>query len=264
MQGQKRSSKHAKKISFSLAASTLALGLWASVAHSQSDPNEAAAQRGRKQFQQACGFCHAQDATGGRGPDLVRSPLVAHDKKGELIGEVIRNGRPDKGMPPLPATDEQIADIAAFLHARALEALRSSGVPSDYPVEKLLTGDTQEGKHFFEGAGGCKNCHSPTGDLANIARKYSSIELEARMLYPEGKRQSAVITLLSGEQIRGPVVHYDDFVIAVRDDSGWYRSFSRGKVKVELHDPLEAHRKLLDKLTQADVHNLFTYVYSLK
>jgi len=60
------------------------------------------------------------------------------------------------------------------------------------------------------------------------------------------------------------VVHYDDFVIAVRDDSGWYRSFSRGKVKVELHDPLEAHRKLLDKLTKADVHNLFTYVYSLK
>ena len=84
------------------------------------------------------------------------------------------------------------------------------------------------------------------------------------MLYPEGKRQSAVITLPSGEQISGPVVHYDDFVIAVRDDSGWYRSFSRGKVKVELHDPLEAHRKLLDKLTKADVHNLFTYVYSLK
>jgi cytochrome c oxidase cbb3-type subunit III len=264
MKGQNLSSRFATKILFSLAAGALILGLWVSAAHSQSDSNEAAVQRGRKQFQQACGFCHAQDATGARGPDLVRSPLVAHDKKGELIGEVIRSGRPDKGMPPLPATDQQIADIAAFLHARALEALQSSGVPSDYPAEKLLTGNVQAGKDFFEGAGGCKNCHSPTGDLAGIAGKYSSIELEARMLYPEGKRVSAVITLPSGEQIREPVVHYDDFVIAVRDDSGWYRSFSRRKAKVELQDPLEAHRKLLDKLTQADVHNLFAYVYSLK
>src|SRR2546428_13118624 len=83
MRGQKRSSKHAKKISFSLAASTLALGLWASAAHSQSDPNEAAAQRGRKQFQQACGFCHAQDAPGGRWAGPVCCPPGTHHKEGE-------------------------------------------------------------------------------------------------------------------------------------------------------------------------------------
>jgi len=35
-------------------------------------------------------------------------------------------------------------------------------------------------------------------------------------------------------------------------------------VKVELQDPLTAHRELLDKLTQADVHNLFAYLESLK
>src|ERR1043166_6430106 len=74
--------------------------------------------RGRTQFQQACGFCHGPDATGARGPDLVRSALVAHDVKGDLIGEVIRNGRPDKGMPPLPLTPEQVEEIAVFLHAR--------------------------------------------------------------------------------------------------------------------------------------------------
>jgi hypothetical protein len=53
-------------------------------------------------------------------------------------------------------------------------------------------------------------------------------------------------------------------MIGVRDETGWYRSFSRDKVKVELQDPLAAHRKLLDKLTQKDVRNLFAYVYSLK
>jgi cytochrome c oxidase cbb3-type subunit 3 len=84
------------------------------------------------------------------------------------------------------------------------------------------------------------------------------------MLYPGGKRTIAVVTLPSGELVKGPLVHADDFVISLRDASGWYRSFSRDRVKVELQDPLAAHRELLDKLTQADVHNLFAYIESLK
>src|SRR6516164_5768265 len=225
----------------------------------------AALDRGRKLFEQSCGFCHGPDATGARGPDLVRSPLVAHDVNGNLIGEVIRRGRPDKGMPPIAAmTDEQLADIAAFLHARAAEAIGSSRVPKSYPVEKLLTGNADAGKGFFDGAGGCKNCHSPTGDLAAIATKYSPIELEAHMLYPGGRQATAVVTLPSGEQVKGPLVHVDDFMISLRDATGWYRSFSRDRVKVEVQDPLTAHRELLGKLTQADVHNLFAYLETLK
>jgi len=189
---------------------------------------------------------------------------VAHDLKGDKIGEVIRLGRPDKGMPAMPVTDEQVLDIAAYLHARAVEGLRSAEVPSTYPIEKLLTGDPQAGKTYFNGAGNCKSCHSPTGDLASIATKYSPIDLEARMLYPRGKNSIAVVTLPSGEQVKGPLAHADDFVIALRDTSGWYRSFSRDRVKVELQDPLTAHRELLDRLSQTDVHNLFAYLESLK
>lgn len=240
------------------------VGLWVSTAYSQTDAKDAAAKRGRAQFAQSCAFCHGPEATGGRGPDLIRSALVAHDQKGELIGEVIRSGRPDKGMPAIPATDEQVADIAAYLHERALEALQSSSVPRDYPAEKLLTGSATLGKAFFEGAGGCKDCHTPTGDLAGVAGKYSPVELEAHMLYPGDKPKSAVVTLASGEQVRGIVVRSDDFMIGVRDDSGWYRSFSRDRVKVEIHDPLEAHRNLLHTLTTAQVHDLFAYVNSLK
>ena len=231
--------------------------------------DSAAVDLGRTLFEQSCGFCHGPDATGARGPDLVRSPLVAHDVNGNLIGEVIRQGRPDKGMPPMATmTDEQVVDIAAFLHARAAKAIESSGVPRFYPVEKLLTGNADTGRALFNGAGGCKNCHSPTGDLAAIATKYSPIELEAHMLYPGGRSTTAqaatVVTLPSGEQIKGPIVHADDFMVSLRDASGWYRSFPRDRVKVELEDPLTAHRELLGKLTQADVHNLFAYLESLK
>jgi cytochrome c oxidase cbb3-type subunit 3 len=233
-------------------------------ARPQADTQDPAIERGHKQFGQVCGFCHGPDATGARGPDLVRSPLVAHDVKGDLIGKVIHDGRPDKGMPAMTLPDAQVSDIAAFLHARAEEALRSSGLPSAYPVEKLLTGNAAAGKEFFNGAGGCNKCHSPTGDLDKVATKYSPIEVEARMLYPDGRQTTAIVTLPSGEQIKGRVAHVDDFVVSLHDASGWYRSFSRDGVKVELQDPLAAHREMLGKLTQADVHNLFTYVETLK
>lgn len=244
---------------------TLLVGAAAAQKRAKSPEDTAAAERGQKTFTQSCGFCHGADATGARGPDLVRSPLVAHDVKGDLIGPVIRQGRPDKGMPALPLTDEQISDIAAFLHRRTAEAMASSGVPKDYAVEKLLTGNAEAGKAYFNGPGGCTKCHSVTGDLANVASKYSSIELEARMLYPDVPHSTvATVTLRSGEKITGPVEHIDDFMIGLRDSSGWYRSFSRASVKVELQDRLAAHRELLDKLTQTELHNLYAYIATLK
>lgn len=252
------------RVAILCAVTAILAAFWNSSAWPQAVAPDPAIERGHKQFEQACGFCHGPDATGARGPDLVRSPLVAHDVRGDKIGEIIRLGRPDKGMPAMSMTDEQVQDIAASLHGRAAEALSSAGVPAKYPLEKLLTGNAEAGKTFFNGAGGCKNCHSPTGDLAAIATKYSPIDLQARMLYSGGKRTIVVVTLASGEQVNGPLVHADDFMISMRDASGWYRSFSRDRVKVELQDPLAAHRVLLDRLTQADVHNLFAYLESLK
>jgi cytochrome c oxidase cbb3-type subunit III len=167
-------------------------------------------------------------------------------------------------MPALALTDAQILEVAAFLHARSEEAMHSARVPKVYAVEKLLTGNAEAGKTFFNGAGGCNKCHSPAGDLAGIAGKHSPIDLQALMLYPGGKHGAAVVTLGSGEQVKGSVEHADDFVIAVRDENGWYRSFRRESVKVELQDGLAGHRELLNKLTQADVHNLFAYIETLK
>src|SRR5580693_5703003 len=135
------------------------------------EPDPAAVKRGKDRFVSACGFCHGNDGTGSRAPDLVRSPILSHDTNGDRIGPIIRSGLPDDGMPAFPFTDPQIADIAAFLHAQALVALHSNRVPGDYPVEKLLTGNAESGKAYFNGAGGCVKCHSVTGDLKEIGRR---------------------------------------------------------------------------------------------
>src|SRR5947209_16944018 len=115
-----------RRVMTTLAVPMLLIGWPRSAAGQQGNTEIAAsAERGRKGFVQSCGFCHGADATGARGPDLMRSPLVAHDVKGDQIGPVIRQGRPDKGMPPMALSDAQILDVAAFLHARAAEAARS-------------------------------------------------------------------------------------------------------------------------------------------
>src|ERR1700686_1623837 len=89
-------------------------------------PDPKAVERGKQQFQQACGFCHGNDATGSRGPDLVRSALVNRDKDGDLIAPAVKNGRPDKGMPAFAYTDPQLSDLAAFLHQQVKIALDSN------------------------------------------------------------------------------------------------------------------------------------------
>jgi len=226
------------------------------------------AARGQKTFQQDCGVCHGNDATGGRGPDLLRSPVVAHDVTGDLIGEVIRKGRPDKGMPPMSLTESEIDDVAAFLHTRVKEGLQSSRVPKVYDLQRLLTGNAEAGKAYFDGPGGCTGCHSVSGDLAGVAKKYTPIDLQARILYPEklfkNTKTDAIVTLPSGEQVQGHVLYQDDFAVGLIDSSGWYRSFDRAKAKVDFKNHLAAHRDRLFKLSQEQVHDLFAYIQTLK
>ncbi len=229
------------------------------------DPTAVA--RGRSLFISTCGFCHGNDATGSRAPDLVRSAVTLRDDNGNTLGPVIRNGRPDKGMPSFATLkDDQIASIVAFLHHQADAALHSAHVPGDYPLAKLLTGNAEAGKEFFSGAGGCSGCHSPTGDLAGIAKKLSPINLQQEMVYPSSKhaKKTATVTLPDGSRFQGTVVDDDEFSIAIIGQDGWYHSWPKSEVKSEIQDPLAAHRELMGKYTDADLHNLFAYLETLK
>jgi cytochrome c oxidase cbb3-type subunit III len=232
-------------------------------------------ERGKKIFVPNCGFCHGNDAHGKSGPDLVRSTLVLHDNKGDTIGPVIRNGRSERGMPAFPAlTGEQLADISEFLHSRASDVSNRFG----YKIGDIVTGNAEQGKVYFNGAGGCAGCHSPTGDLGHVATKYEVVELQRRMLYPAPnlidvflgrvKKQPAppkvTVRLESGEEIAGTLDHLDEFTVAMHDASGWYRSFDREKVKVEVQDPRAAHDALLSKYTDDDMHNVLAYLETLK
>ena len=234
-----------------------------------------AAERGRKIFVPTCGFCHGNDAHGKSGPDLVRSALVLHDNKGDVISPVIRNGRPDRGMPAFSALSaDQIADISTFLHSRAADVSNRFA----YKIGDLITGDALKGAAFFNGDGHCGSCHSTTGDLAHVATKYEPAELQRRMLYPApnlidvflGRAVTppaptkVTVQLASGEQVSGTLDHLDEFTVAMHDSAHWYRSFPRESVTVDVLDPRAAHDALLPKYTDQEMHDVLAYLETLK
>jgi cytochrome c oxidase cbb3-type subunit 3 len=227
-------------------------------------PDTVAAGRGEKLYTSNCAFCHGEKARGAEGPNLIRSTLVLHDEKGELIGPALTKGFPDKGMPAFPSfTPEQIYDLAQYLHLQ-VELVANRGL---YKRLNVVTGDAKAGEAYFNGAGGCKSCHSVTGDLAHIGTKYQPDALQTRFVWPAGRggtRQKITVTLPSGQTVTGTLKQIDDINVSLWDTGGSYRSWPRESVKVDLQDRLEGHRRLLEKYTDADMHNLTAYLVTLK
>jgi cytochrome c oxidase cbb3-type subunit III len=225
----------------------------------------AAVAAGGSVFQQNCAFCHGRDAGGGEtGPDLTRSKLVTADVAGDKIGDVVLHGRPDKGMPAFQLSSEQITNLAAFIHSQQIKAMSQSGKRKGVDVADLQTGNVEAGKAYFNGAGGCSNCHSPAGDLAGIASKYEGLQLEERMLYPKDVKSKVTVTLRSGETVSGTLEYLDEFTVGLRDASGTYRSWQTSDVKVKVDAPVEAHVAQFPKYTDDDIHNLMAYIQTLK
>src|ERR1035437_3261430 len=226
-------------------------------------PDPVAAERGEKLYTPNCAFCHGAKANGAEGPDLVRSPLVLHDEKADLIGPLILQGRADRGMPAFPSmTAAQIFDVAQFLHMR-VELAANRGL---YKVQNVVVGDAKAGEAYFNA--NCEGCHA--SDLAHIATKFEPVDLQTAFLWPaagrgRGARSTKVtITAASGQTVAGTLKRIDDFDVSIYDGDGVYHSFPRDRVKVEIPDPLKGHRELLAKYSDADMHNLLAYLMTLK
>jgi len=228
------------------------------------DPSEQA-KSGGALFQQNCAFCHGRDAAGGEtGPDLTRSKLVAQDVAGDKIAEVLRQGRPEKGMPPFTFSAPEVAELVAFIHEQRSQAKLHNGNRRGVDVADLQTGNVAAGKRYFNGAGGCASCHSPTEDLAGIASRYEGLELEERMLYPDDAKSRVTVTLSSGKTLKGTLAYLDEFTVGLRDASGVYRSWPVRSVRYSLDSPVEAHVAQFPKYTDADIHNLMAYLQTLR
>jgi cytochrome c oxidase cbb3-type subunit III len=236
-------------------------------------PDPAAFERGKVLYSVHCALCHGPDARGASGPSLLRSEIVLRDQKGELIAEVLRQGRADRGMPPFPQlTSENAADIAAFAHSFPV----TSRDPGRMRPPTIVVGDAKAGVATF--AGKCGVCHSVDRDLKGFGARFTEPrQLQQWWLMPAAGGQSpgggptlrpvtVTVTFPSGEKVTGRLRRIDDFVVSLFLAGGGERTIRRdGETpRVEIHDPLQPHRDLLPTYTDKDIHDITAYLVTVK
>jgi cytochrome c oxidase cbb3-type subunit 3 len=241
-------------------------------------------ERGKTLYGINCNGCHGPDLRGGDmgGPNLLRSQLALTDKEGEVIAPIILNGRPAGGMPPIPVTPDDAKNIAAYVRS-VLETLGRQGMPPGIgkTAPSILVGNASEGQAYF--ATRCTSCHSATGDLKDIGTRYADPKALQNAFVSGGRggrggrgggapgetsarTVTVSVKLPSGETVEGRLVRIDDFLVTVGMPDGMIRSFHRnGDVpKVDVKDPMKAHRELLSVYTDKSIHDLTAYLVTLK
>ena len=208
----------------------------------------AVVERGSALYGINCRLCHGPDLRGGDmgGVNLLRSQLVLNDQNGELIFPVVRDGRSNPGMPPmppLPLKEEDVKAIATYIHGVMARSPGQGGPPAGPPVVlNILVGDAAAGQRFF--TANCASCHSAAGDLQGLASRYPDpMQLQNSWVAGRGqagggrggagaaprapKPVTAIVTTASGERVEGTLNRIDDFIVILTPADGIQRSFRR-------------------------------------
>jgi mono/diheme cytochrome c family protein len=238
----------------------------------------AAADRGRRTWAAECINCHGTQARGSdKGPNLVRSVIVLHDRYGSQIGPFLAKGHKlQSGASGASLTEVQVQELAHFLRQRVNDGLRGSPL---FQPQNVLTGDPKAGEAYFKGEGKCITCHST--NLAGIGARLEPIDLQQRFLFPatgrggRGRGRGAAapttnpiqvtVTPPNGPAVSGALIQMDDFFVSLRTADGTPRTIRRvAGMKVDRQDPLSYHIELLDRLSDKNMHDIVAYLETLK
>ena len=238
--------------------------------------------RGKAVYGVNCAACHGADLRGGDqgGPSLLRSLVALSDQHGEVIGPIVHGSRQDKGMPAFNLSEPDTTAVAEFIHSVLAKVGTQARPPGavDASTLNVLVGNAASGQAYFQEK--CASCHSVTGDLKSIASKFE----DARTLQNTwvsggagggrggrgggegGKPSTVTVTFASGQRVEGVLVHKDDFLVTLRLADGTRKTIGRdgNQPKVEVHDPGEAHKKLVATLNDKDMHDVTAYLATVK
>jgi cytochrome c oxidase cbb3-type subunit 3 len=262
-----------------LAAQTPANRALATFPAQQRPPGDPALiERGKTLSSISCQGCHGADLRGGDlgGPNLLRSQVVLSDQDGELILPIVQGARQATGMPAISMTADDVKATATYIHSVVATA-KGQGAPPDVGIAPttILVGDAAAGQQYF--AAKCSSCHSVTGDLQGIATRYPDPKLlQNRWVAGGGGGRGATnsdrrtvtvkVTKPSGEVVEGRLVRIDDFLVTLANADDSLATIRRDgdKPKVDVTDPMQAHRDLLAVYTDKNMHDVTAYLVTVK
>jgi cytochrome c oxidase cbb3-type subunit III len=244
-------------------------------------PDPTMVARGRAVFATYCAACHGADGRGGPegATDLTRSPAVNVGDGGVQFAAFLKVGRPERRMPPVALSDAEVGDLYVFLRSLAPPSGRGGG---RNVINAVVVGDAGAGERYFNGAGKCATCHSPTGDLKGVGSRLSAATIQGRVVYPRDNGnyppsfnsppnpteapRTVVVTLPSGEKLSGALMWLTDFYVTLKDASGLLRTIARNgdTPSVVVTDPLQYHLDHMRVLTDTNMHDLTAYLVTLK
>jgi cytochrome c oxidase cbb3-type subunit 3 len=181
-------------------------------------------------------------------------------------------------MPGFNLNDADVTAVGEYIHS-VLAMVGSQARPpgaTDPSALNVLVGSASAGQVYFTAK--CASCHSTTGDLKGIASKYADPRTLQNTWVTGGgggrggrgggvtKPTPVTVTLSNGQRLDGMLVRKDDFIVTLTLADGTRKSITRnGDVpKVEVHDPDEAHKKLVASLDDKIMHDVTAYLATVK
>lgn len=223
--------------------------------------NKESIRGGMSLYRRLCGECHALDATGYRGPNLIA--YLANGAADEALFQVIRRGVPGTEMPQSTRPDHELLQIMAYL--------RNMG--SVAPAETTPTGNVANGQQLF--AKQCVNCHRVAGkggrlgpDLTRIgaARTPSALVREIRTPHewiPPAWETVTVVTK-DGQKIRGVKKNEDAFSVQVMDMRERIQGYLKSNAEVTLEKTSLMPVFDAKRLPESDLADLVGYLSTLR
>lgn len=176
---------------------------------------------GRKLFESSCATCHGLDARGAeRGPNIATRPSVRRLSDAEIL-TILRNGRPNSGMPAFGALGAAKLD-SLLRHLRSLQGLDLNSPGS---------GDPNRGRELFSKKGGCAECHTVNGvggflgpDLSIYGAVTPFVEMREQIAHHDESPRARTVTVATrdGRSLTAIVRNEDNFSVQLQTLDGTF------------------------------------------
>jgi cytochrome c oxidase cbb3-type subunit 3 len=244
----------------------LLCALWASVGRAQDRAvayAPADIRYGSQVYAAQCSACHGVNGTQIGGVDLGGGALRRASSDQDLRS-VLANGILGTAMPPFRFDPSELTAIVAYI--RNMRNFDARGV---------ALGDANRGRAWFEGAGGCANCHRVNGkgprvapDLSDIGALRSADFLERTLLDPNGlmlpMNRSVRAVTRDGKVINGRRLNEDTYSVQLIDDQEHLRSLDKADLREYTVVTTSAMPSYKDKLSAQEMADLIAYLLTLK
>ena len=204
-----------------------------------------AVHEGESLYGQHCTGCHGPNGSAGEiGPAIASGERTDFGAGDAQVFNTIKHGVPGTPMGPQRLSDDEIWEIATYIHA-----LRGTAIDNPLP------GDVAQGEQIFWGKGQCGNCHMLGGrggltapDLNNIAttrkastildaltkeqhREYGSGGTHLKSLPPMDSYLPVHVTTADGKVIDGILLNQDGYSLQMIGNDQRIHSFDRAKLR---------------------------------